>query len=269
MPRDARLLHAGRDARKVLQNITDAIRLHLEDRAIRHGSHDERFFVVGFWLRMHFKPTTRRTLVVATQGFQLHMPFRRANKSLEPPTSEKLYDTAVRALARQARSSGEVRQLLTRKKATKSQIEEILHRLRENGYIDDARFARHFAAMRVEGNLHGKARVRRDLAARHLKPQIADEAVKNAFEDVNETELLRQYLQRKVHISKPLSKPTVVAALHRRLLRAGFSSATIVQELKRMLQSPAFKARAADGEEPSWDELLDSLSEVPETETEN
>ncbi|MBI2817983.1 MAG: RecX family transcriptional regulator [Acidobacteria bacterium] len=184
---------------------------------------------------------------------------------MEPPSGEKLYESAVRALARRARSSGEVRQLLARKKATKSQIEEILHRLRENGYLDDARFARHFAATRVEGNLHGKARVRRDLAARRLKPQIADEAVKKAFEGVNETELLREYIRRKVRMSQPPTKPTAVAALHRRLLRAGFSSATIIQELKRILQSPLLKARATDAEAPSWDELLDSLSEISDT----
>ncbi len=195
----------------------------------------------------------------------MRTPTRQKSPS-EAPSGERLYETAVRALARRARSSGEIRQLLGRKKATKAQIEEILHRLRENGYLDDARFARHFAAVRVESDLFGKARVRRDLAARRLKPQIADEAVSKAYEGVNETELLRRYIQRKVRVSKPLSRPSTIASLYRRLLRAGFSSATIVQELKRMLQSPLLKGRATDAEAPSWDELLDSLSEVPETE---
>jgi len=188
--------------------------------------------------------------------------------AIHPFSSDALYEAAVRALGRRALSSGEIRMLLTKKKATKAQIEEILHRLRENGYLDDARFARYYAASRIENSLHGKARVRRDLAARHLRPEIADAAVRKAFEDIDERELLRQYIRRKVRVTKPLSQPSTVASLYRRLLHAGFSSATITQELKRMLGSPLMKDSGADAEPPSWDELLDSLSEVPENETE-
>jgi regulatory protein len=193
----------------------------------------------------------------------------------EPPSGEALYEAAVRALGRQARSVNEVRMLLQRKRATKAQIEEILHRLKENGYLDDAKFAQYFAQRRLDSDLHGPSRVRRDLAAKRLKPEIADEAVKKTFEDVDETELLRQYLRRKVRLSKPLTKPSTVHSLHQRLLRAGFRSATIIQELRRMLASPLLKASNAggwgargsiagaetDSEPPSWDELLDSLSE--------
>ena len=197
--------------------------------------------------------------------------------STEPPTTEKLYEGAVRALARRARSSGEMRQLLSKNKATSAQIEEILHRLRENGYLDDARFARYYAASRLENDLHGKARVRRDLAAKRLKPEIADAALGKTFENVDEHELLRQYLRRKVRISKPLSNPATVASLYRRLLRAGFSSATIVQELKKLhvpmgagrmpgREPGREQRRVDDADVPSWDELLDSISEASDTE---
>jgi regulatory protein len=172
----------------------------------------------------------------------------------------------------------EVRLLLQRKRATKAQIEEILHRLKENGYLDDVKFAQYFAQRRLESDLHGPSRVRRDLAAKRLRPEIADEAVRKTFEDVDETELLRQYIRRKVRLSKPLTKPATVHSLHQRLLRAGFRSATIIQELRRMLASPLLKGFSAggfgargsatgaetDAEPPSWDELLDSLSEVSE-----
>jgi regulatory protein len=184
----------------------------------------------------------------------------------------------VRALGRQARSVNEVRMLLQQKRATKAQIEEILHRLKEDGYLDDVKFAQYFAQRRLESDLHGPSRVRRDLAAKRLKPEIADEAVKKTFEDVDETDLLRQYIRRKVHLSKPLTNPSTIHSLHQRLLRAGFRSATIIQELRRMLASPLLKGFNAgglgagrsisgtdpDAEPPSWDELLDSLSEASE-----
>jgi len=184
-----------------------------------------------------------------------------------PKSAEDLYQIAVRALARRARSSGEIRTLLARRKAAKADIEAVIHRLKQNGYLDDARFARAFVSSRIENRLEGKMRVRRELAARRVKPELADEAVRRGFEGMDEAALLRQYLQRKLRVSKPLSKPSAVQSLFRRLLRAGFRSDTIVGELKRLLRGPLSKAAASD-EPVRWDELLDSLPETQEPESE-
>ena len=180
---------------------------------------------------------------------------------------EWLYEVAVRALGRRARSSGEVRALLARRKAARADIEAVVHRLKQNGYLDDARFARAFVSSRIENRLEGKMRVRRELAARRVKPELADEAVRRGFEGMDEAALLRQYLQRKLRVSKPLSKPSAVQSLFRRLLRAGFRSDTIVGELKRLLRGPLSKAAASD-EPVRWEELLDSLPETQEPESE-
>jgi regulatory protein len=183
--------------------------------------------------------------------------------------NDALYETAVRALGRRARSTAEIRLLLEKKKAGKKQIEAVLQRLRQNGYLDDARFARYFAAAQLENELKGKARVRRDLKGRGLNEEAAEKAISRTYQDVDEAALLRQYIRRKVRVTKPLSKPSTVASFFRRLLRAGFRSDTIIQELKRMLQSPLAKGLVAGGSEPPpWDELLDSLSENSEAEAE-
>ena len=183
----------------------------------------------------------------------------------KPPSQEAFYEIAVRALARRARSSGEVREILRKKKAAKADIEAVIARLREYGYLDDARFARAFVASRMENDLHGKARVRRDLAAHRVHPEIAEQAVERGYQGTDETQLLRRYLARKVRLSKPLDKPSHLASLYRRLLRAGFRSATIVAELKR-LRRWAFSKGSA---EPfPWDEFFDSLPETPEEESE-
>ena len=184
-------------------------------------------------------------------------------KSSSPLDAESLYEVAIRALGRRARSSGEVRALLARRKAARSDIEAVIHRLKQNGYLDDARFARAFVSSRIENRLEGKLRVRRELAARRVKPELADEAVRRGFEGMDEAALLRQYLQRKLRVSKPLNKPSAVQSLFRRLLRAGFRSDTIVGELKRLLRGPLSKPAAAD-EPVRWDELLDSLPEPQE-----
>ena len=93
-----------------------------------------------------------------------------SRKSSSALNADSLYEFAVKALARRARSSGEMRELLRKRKGGKSEIEAVVQRLKENGYLDDARFARAFVAARLENDLHGQARVRRDLAARRVKP---------------------------------------------------------------------------------------------------
>ena len=181
-------------------------------------------------------------------------------KNPSPLDADSLYQVSIRALARRARSSAEIRVLLARRKAAKADIEAVIHRLRERGYLDDARFARAFVASRIENRLEGKMRVRRDLAARRVNPKIADEAVRQGFESVDEAELLRQYLERKLRVSKSLDpstalgagKPSAVQSLYRRLLRAGFRSDTIVGELKRLLRGVPLDS-LPEAEEPESD----------------
>ena len=194
----------------------------------------------------------------------------RPRKPSAPPDADSLYQIAVRALARRARSSGEVRALLLRRKAAPADVEAVIQRLRDHGYLDDVRFARSFVASRVENDLHGRARVRRDLAARRVRPEIAEEAVRTGFDPLDEAKLLRAHLRRKIRLSQPLDKPSKVQALHRRLLRAGFRSDTIVGELKRLLRVSSKPALGdgSDDEPLRWDELLDSLAETEEPESE-
>lgn len=186
-------------------------------------------------------------------------------KGVSDRDPDSLYEIAVRALARRARSSGEVRLVLQKRQASKTQIDAILRRLRENGYLDDARFARFFVAARLENDLHGQRRVRQDLRARQVHPEVIEEAIASGYEKVDESALLRRYLKRKVRFSRALLKPSAMASLYRRLLRAGFASATIVRELKKILRGRPSQDRA-ETDPALWEEWLDSLAEPSESE---
>ena len=153
------------------------------------------------------------------------------------PDEKALYEIAVKALGRRARSIGELRQLLERRKPEQKDIDAVIARLREHGYLDDARFARAFVSSRIENDKQGVRRVQRDLAARRVHPEVIQKAVSAGYEEVDERELLRDYLRRKVRMTKPPKKPSAVALLYQRLLRAGFSSATIVKELQGLMQA--------------------------------
>jgi regulatory protein len=189
----------------------------------------------------------------------------------KPIQDEKtLYEIAVRALARRAHSTGELRQLLAHRKAAKADIDSVLLRLREHGYLDDTRYARSFAASRIESDRHGRRRVERDLAARRVHPDLIRKTIHAAYEDVDERELLRDYLRRKVRLAKPPQKASAVASLYRRLLRAGFSSATIGKELQSLLQGlprrTTSRGSGAAMDPEKWQEWVESLSDLAEPE---
>lgn len=176
----------------------------------------------------------------------------------------------MRALARRARSTNELRVLLERRKAEGQDIEAVLARLRQNGYLDDARFARSFAAARLENERQGPRRVRRDLAARRVHPEVIQQAVSAAYTGVDERKLLRDYLRRKLRLTSAPPKLSAVASLYRRLLRAGFASDTIVKELHVLVKGQRKGPSNAPQIDPEkWHEWIESLGELSELEEES
>src|SRR5213080_3877339 len=95
-------------------------------------------------------------------------------------TEAELYDVAVRALMRRALSVHEMTQKLERRSDNKLLVQVVMARLKENGMIDDARYAKQFARQRTETRKQGKYRVARDLRARG----IPDRHISSALEEV-------------------------------------------------------------------------------------
>ncbi len=125
-------------------------------------------------------------------------------------TEEELYEVAVRALMRRAHSVHEMKRKLERRSDNKLLVQVVMARLKENGMIDDARYAKQFARQRTESRKQGKYRVARDLRARG----IPDRHIASALEEVAQT-----------------SDET---AMVRSLLRAGFSADVVRRELKTL-----------------------------------
>src|SRR5947199_10422260 len=90
---------------------------------------------------------------------------------------EQLMDYAVRLLSGAAHSSGEIRERLRRRAAQGKDVDAVLSRLKDLGYLNDRRFAETWAASRLENEGHGRARVLRDLRQRHVAPKLAEDAV--------------------------------------------------------------------------------------------
>ena len=147
-------------------------------------------------------------------------------------TEAELYDVAVRALMRRAHSVHEMKQKLERRSDNKLLVQVVMARLKENGQIDDARYAQQFARQRTQGRKQGKFRVARDLRARGVPDRHIEAALEEAGKETDEAAMVRQRIDRKLRSYRGEIDEKKMASMYSSLLRAGFSADVVRRELK-------------------------------------
>jgi regulatory protein len=145
---------------------------------------------------------------------------------------------AVERLAARAYSIAEMRRRLQARAEEPAAVRRVLARLKEYGYLNDDRFAQAFAAARLENERLGRIRVVSDLRTRLVAPEVAERAARQAYEGVQEPELLRQHLKRRLRGAPPPAEPRKLASLYRALRRAGFSHGAVMAEFRRLRADP-------------------------------
>ena len=166
--------------------------------------------------------------------------------------SEALWAYALKALGGRAHSTGELREKLLRRAEKASDVDAVLARLKEHGYLDDHRFAEGFAAARLSNDRLGRTRVVRDLRQRRIAPSVAERTVPKVYEGVDEEALIEEVIRRKYRLVPReglFREDKDMAAAYRRLLRAGFRTGDIIRVLKRFARNP---------------DLLDNFESSPE-----
>ena len=145
-----------------------------------------------------------------------------------------LYDAAIKILMRRAHSVHEMKKALIRRTPDETLIQRVLTRLKENGLIDDARYAKQFARQRTEVRKQGKFRVARELRARGVPDRHITPAIDATASETDEATLVRDRIKRKMRLFRGEIDDRKVASLYRSLLRAGFSADVIRRELRRL-----------------------------------
>ena len=151
-------------------------------------------------------------------------------------TEGELYQYAVGALGRRMRSVAELKRLLRRRVEAETEIgqtlvELVIRRLKDNGYLSDAKYAAAYSAFRRDNEKFGRRRVITDLKIKGVHGEVLEKAVDSVYAEVNEEKLAREYLKRK-RLQKPKDKKQV-ARIFRQLMRAGFGAKTIFGILKK------------------------------------
>ena len=163
------------------------------------------------------------------------MAFSRPRKLF---TEAELYDYAVGALARRMRSLAELKRLLRNRveadtEIGKTLVELIVVRLKDQGYLNDAKYAAAFSSYRRDNEKFGRARVVTDLKAKGVHGDVIEKAVSSVYDDVKEENLARDYLRRKRLLKPKDNDRKQTARIFRNLMRAGFASKTIFTILKK------------------------------------
>jgi len=152
-------------------------------------------------------------------------------------TEPDLYAAALRALMRRAYSIHDMKGYLDKRADDKEHVSSVVARLREQNYLDDARYAAEFARQRAQSRGQGRFRIARELRARGVPDRHIEAALDAIATDTDEAGAVRKRIQRKLaHLRPPLDQRKL-ASLYRSLLRAGFPADLIRTELRRATQS--------------------------------
>jgi len=160
-----------------------------------------------------------------------------------------LWGYAVKVLAGRAYSIGELREKLRLRAQRSEDVDGVLARLKDDGYLDDRRFAEGFAAARLANDRLGRTRVVQDLRKRRVAPGLAESTVRQVYAGVEEEALIEDWVRRKYRLAPReglFQSDQEMAGAYRRLLRAGFRTGEIVRVLKRFARNPDL----LDGFEP-------------------
>jgi regulatory protein len=151
-------------------------------------------------------------------------------------TEAELYDVAVRALMRRAHSVHEMKQKLERRSENKLLVQVVMARLKGNGMIDDAKYAKQFARQRTQTRKQGKYRVARDLRARGIPDRHISSALEEVAQTSDEAAMVRQRIERKLRSYRGEIDEKKMASIYGSLLRAGFSADVVRRELKALVK---------------------------------
>ena len=158
-------------------------------------------------------------------------------------TEEELYDVALRALMRRAHSVHEMKQKLARRTDNDLLVRVVMARLKENGHLDDERYAQQFARHRTQSRKQGQFRIARELRTRGVSDRLINSALEESAAQSDPAAMVRQHIARKLKSyrgrkSAEKIDDKKIASIYGSLLRAGFPSDLIRKELHRITHGP-------------------------------
>jgi len=148
-------------------------------------------------------------------------------------------------LAAKQRSVEELRErLLEGRGATPQIVETVIERLREYGYLDDARYAQSYASLRVQQRPIGRQRLQRDLWLKKIDKRTAEAALDQVFEQTPEEDLIDKAIAKRVRLRGTPKTREDAKKLFDHLLRQGFPFELVSDKVRALAKDNADDAGA-------------------------
>jgi regulatory protein len=146
---------------------------------------------------------------------------------------KRTFDRAIKLISAKSRSVAELRErLLLSKTATKADVEAVIARLKEYGYLDDERFAFSYASLKVKQRPIGRRRLERDLKFKKVEVAIADEALELVYAETSEAELIDRAIEKRVRLRGRPQNRLEAKSLFDHLLRQGFPFELVSEKVR-------------------------------------
>jgi len=156
----------------------------------------------------------------------------------------KVYDRALNMLAFRARAAAELARALVRKGELKEHVDRAIDRLREQGLLDDARFAESFTRTKVLGAKQSRRRVQQDLARKGVDRAVSDAAIDTVFEEegVDQTAVVEEAARKKLRSLTKLDPVVRRRRLYAFLARRGYDA----DDIRRAMDAVGEQLRGGD-----------------------
>jgi regulatory protein len=149
----------------------------------------------------------------------------------------RTFDRAIKLIASKSRSVAELRErLLQSRRATKADVDAVIARLKEYGYLDDERFAFSYASLKVRQRPIGKRRLERDLKFKKVDSATAATALELVFAETSEEELIDRAIEKRLRLKGKPSSRLEAKSLFDHLLRQGFPFELVSEKVRAIVQ---------------------------------
>jgi regulatory protein len=138
-------------------------------------------------------------------------------------SGDEWFHRAVRYLARFDRTAAQVEQFLTRKGASRAQVKQVISRLSALRYLDDRAYAARWVETTLARRPMGRDRLKSELMAKGLGETLADDAIVDGLDGMDEEALARRALRLKGRGGGRTLRQRTVSLLRQR----GFREETI------------------------------------------
>ena len=164
---------------------------------------------------------------------------RKVTDSTRAHTPEELrkrtFERAIKLISAKSRSISELRErLLQGRNVNSADVESVIARLKEYGYLNDERFAFNYASLKVKQRPIGRRRLERDLKFKKVEGAVADHALELVYGETSEDELIDRAIEKRIRLKGKPTNRLEAKSLFDYLLRQGFPFELVSDKVRKI-----------------------------------